>query len=79
MPVVTLDLHGQALLVNDQTGIRCSATSPATTITELKDALTDLYHNPAKVSSMSVEAMEFAKKQTWPEKINTIIEQYYPC
>jgi glycosyltransferase involved in cell wall biosynthesis len=79
MPVVTLDLHGQALLVNDKTGIRCSAVSPGVAISELKEALLRLYNEPALVSKMSAEAIRFARKQTWPEKIATIVENYYPC
>jgi len=78
MPVITVNLHGQALLVNDETGIRCTVISPELTITELRDAVLQLYNNPAKVTEMSNQAVKFARKQTWPERINNIVKQYYP-
>jgi glycosyltransferase involved in cell wall biosynthesis len=78
MPIVTLNLHGQALLVNDDTGIRCEATTPEATIAELKEALIYLYNNPTEVTKMSHKAVKFAKQQTWPEKIAAIVRDYYP-
>lgn len=78
MPVITLDLHGQALLVNDQRGIRCKVSSPENAIQDLKNALIELCRHPAKVTQMSEEAMKFALQQTWPAKIEAIVEQYYP-
>ncbi|MCC8426153.1 glycosyltransferase family 4 protein [Mucilaginibacter sp. UR6-11] len=77
-PVVTLNLHGQALLVNDDTGIRCNVTTPDATVLALKDALLDLYNNPDKITKMSHEAVKFAKKQTWPAKIAAITKDHYP-
>jgi glycosyltransferase involved in cell wall biosynthesis len=78
MPTVTLNLHGQGLLVNDKTGIRCNVTTPDATIAELKEALLHLYNNPAEITQMSHAAAAFAKQQTWPEKIAGIVKEYYP-
>jgi glycosyltransferase involved in cell wall biosynthesis len=78
MPVVTLNLHGQALLVNDDTGIRCDVTTPEETILKLKEAIIDLHNNPGKVSQMSHEAAMFARKETWNERIYAIASHYYP-
>ncbi len=39
LPIVTLNLHGQGLMVNDETGIRCSAVTPGQTVNELKKLL----------------------------------------
>ncbi len=78
MPVITLNLHGQAVVVDDNTGIRCSVTSPEITVQELKEAVLELYHNPDKVSRMSVAAAQFAEKQKWPEKIDDTVKNYYP-
>jgi glycosyltransferase involved in cell wall biosynthesis len=78
MPVVTINLHGQAILVNDETGIRCSIESPEKTITELKAALIGLLENPKKVTEMSIAAAKFARQQTWSEKIAIITSTYYP-
>ncbi|MFD2872207.1 glycosyltransferase family 4 protein [Mucilaginibacter ximonensis] len=78
MPIVTIKLHGQAILVSDETGIRCSVDSPEKTIAELKDALIYLYDNPQKVTEMSYAAMKFGRTQAWPEKIAGITRNYYP-
>lgn len=78
MPVVTLDLHGQSLLVNDETGIRCPVTTPAQTVDELRKAIIYLYNNPQKVKQMSHAANKFAHTQTWPKKIAGIVADYYP-
>lgn len=78
MPVVTLNLHGQGFIVNDDTGIRCNAGSPEIAIHELKDAILKLANDPALIKKMSIAASAFASKQRWPVKINTIVEQYYP-
>ncbi|WP_299357415.1 glycosyltransferase family 4 protein [Mucilaginibacter sp.] len=78
MPLITLNLHGQAAMVSDDNGIRCSVESPAIAISELKEAVLSLYNNPTKVSNMSIEAARFANKQKWPEKIESTVNNYYP-
>ena len=78
LPIVTLNLHGQGFVVNDETGIRCSAVTPAQTIAELEEAIIDLYNNPAKVTKMSQAAYDFARKQTWSARISSIVEKHYP-
>jgi glycosyltransferase involved in cell wall biosynthesis len=77
LPVVTLNLHGQAIIVNDETGIRCKCETPDIAIEELKNAVIELQQNPSRVSQMSLAAFEFAKKQTWTIKIAEISRKYY--
>ncbi|MDB5121036.1 MAG: glycosyltransferase family 4 protein [Sphingobacteriales bacterium] len=77
LPIVTLNLHGQSLIVNQETGIRCSCETPEIAISELKEAVIQLFNNPETVRTMSQAAYKFAKKQTWTEKIETIIAKYY--
>lgn len=78
MPVITLNLHGQAVIVNEKTGIRCSVNSPMQTIDELKNAILHLYNKPILVNQMSVNAYEFAKEQTWNKKIDLVVSKFYP-
>jgi glycosyltransferase involved in cell wall biosynthesis len=78
MPVITLNLHGQAFIVNDETGIRADATSPQIAIKELKEAILKFYSKPELIKQMGAHAFEFASNQKWKVKINTIVEQYYP-
>jgi len=78
MPVVTINLHGQGFVVNDDTGIRCRCDTPEIAIAELEKAITDLYHNPAKVTAMSKAAHAFARKQTWSARISELVKRHYP-
>jgi glycosyltransferase involved in cell wall biosynthesis len=78
LPIVTLNLHGQAIIVSDATGIRCSAETPEKTILELRDAILKLYNNPLLLNKLSANAYAFAKKQTWDKKIELIVNEYYP-
>lgn len=77
MPVVTINLHGQGVIVNDQTGIRCKCDTPQTAIQELSRSLQFLYANPEKVTEMSKAAYAFAKEQTWETKVSKTIQLYY--
>ncbi len=78
MPIVTLNLHGQSLIVNNETGFRCNCSTPEIAIQELHDAILKLYFNPTLVREMSIAAHQFALNQTWDKKIKTIVETYYP-
>jgi glycosyltransferase involved in cell wall biosynthesis len=78
LPVITNHLHGPGTIVNDATGIRCACETPEMAIAELKKAILHLYNNPEKVKAMSIAAHAFARRQNWPEKIDSIVNQYYP-
>jgi glycosyltransferase involved in cell wall biosynthesis len=78
LPIVTLNLHGQAIIVSDRTGFRCECPDPVAAVQNLASALLRLYHSPDLVTSMSREAHAFALKQTWKNKIENIVQLYYP-
>jgi glycosyltransferase involved in cell wall biosynthesis len=78
LPVVCLHLHGQAIIVDDTTGIRCKCDTPETAIENLKQAIIYLYNHPDKVRKMSEAAYNFAARQKWQHKIGAIVNQYYP-
>jgi len=79
LPVVTLNLHGQALIVNDETGIRCACDTPAIAIAALKDAILQLYKQPGTVYNMSIAAHNFSRQQNWNAKIDSIVNKHYPA
>lgn len=78
LPIVTLNLHGQALIVDDSTGIRVPCNAPEEAIPMLREAILRLYNTPGLVESMSMAAYDFADSQKWERKINKIVNQYYP-
>lgn len=78
MPIITLNLHGQSILVNNETGFRCSSDSPEQAIQELKDVITKLNENSDLFSKMSESAYALAIKNTWENKIDFIVKNSYP-
>lgn len=78
MPVVTLELHGQALIVDTDRGFKCKCDTPELAIANLKNAILELYNNPELVKQKSAGAYNFANKNKWEEKISNIVSQYYP-
>ena len=77
MPVITLDLHGQAVIVNDETGIKCECSNPEETIQLLKDAILTFYNNPDLIEEKGKAAFLFAREQTWDKKIDMIVSNFY--
>lgn len=77
MPVVTLDLHGQGLIVEADRGFKCACTTPDMAIENLKCAILELYDNPALIERLSAGAFRFASSQAWDEKIDSIVDHFY--
>ncbi len=77
LPVVTLNLHGQAELVNDSTGIRVPVTDPETVASELANAIEWMYYHEDERMEMGLNAFRFAQKQNWESKVGHIIDKYY--
>ncbi|MEZ0486592.1 glycosyltransferase family 4 protein [Fibrella aquatica] len=77
LPVVTLDMHGQAELVNESTGIRVAVTDRETVATNLGKAIEWMYYHPEERLTMGANAYEFASKQAWEVKIRRMVKTYY--
>lgn len=77
LPVVTLNIHGQAELVNNSTGIRVPVTDAESVASELAKAVEWMYHNPDQRITMGLNAYRFASQQTWESKICRLINTYY--
>ena len=77
LPVITLDLHGQAQIVQEDTGIKCTVKSVDAAIDELKKAVLLLYNDRERLEELSKNAFLFAKEQTWARRISYITSRYY--
>ena len=77
LPVVTLDLHGQAELVNATTGIRVPVTEPEAVATGLGQAIEWLYYHEAERQEMGLNAFHFAQQQRWEYKVGRLVAKYY--
>ena len=79
MPVVTLDIHGQAELVNGDNGIKIPVNTPEQVVNNLARAVEWLYYNPAQRLEMGRQAYAFSQNQVWDKKINLFTDQLYPA
>ncbi len=77
LPVVTLDLHGQAELVDHSTGIRVPVADPETVASDLAKAIEWMYYNEDKRADMGRNAFRFAQQQNWEAKVSHITQKYY--
>lgn len=77
LPVITLNLHGQSVIVNDEIGMVCDCLTPNIAIQSLKNAILEFYHYPDIVLKKGNAAHEFALKQNWEKKIGYIVDNYY--
>ncbi len=78
LPVITLDLHGQALMVNQDTGIKCSIDDPEQTVQEIVSAIQFFLEHSNEIIRLGKNAHKFAILQTWDKKIDQIVSKYYP-
>jgi glycosyltransferase involved in cell wall biosynthesis len=77
LPIVTLKLHGQDAIVNEEVGIKCPAIEPLETVNALKNAILSLYFDREKLNKMSQAAFQYAKKQTWDNQIQQVVNKFY--
>ena len=78
LPVITLDLHGQGLMVNTERGFKASVESPSKTIEELSNYIIELYKDRKLLQQLSKAASTFALEQTWEKKVKKLVGAYYP-
>lgn len=77
LPIVTINIHGQSFIVNDDTGFRCACNTAEEAILNLKSSILKLYTNPNLLTKMSISAHEFALKQNWNSKIDEAVKRSY--
>jgi glycosyltransferase involved in cell wall biosynthesis len=77
LPVITLDLHGQSLLVMEDRGIKCKVSTPEKTTAEIAEAIMKLAAEPELRIKLGARGFAFAQTQVWPTKVAAIIQAYY--
>jgi glycosyltransferase involved in cell wall biosynthesis len=78
LPVITLDLHGQGEIVNDETGIKIPAIDPEETVDKLAESILELSSDNLKFNRMRHAAFDFARQHTWNNKIKELTAKFYP-
>jgi glycosyltransferase involved in cell wall biosynthesis len=77
LPVITLDLHGQAELVSERTGLKIPVSDEEQVTTDLAKAIEWMYHHPEDRQEMGKAGYEFTKTLVWDTKIRTFIDELY--
>ncbi|MGZ5245830.1 MAG: glycosyltransferase family 4 protein [Flavitalea sp.] len=78
LPVITLDLHGQAEIVNEETGIKVLANEPVETVNLLASSILELSKDEERFNRMRHAAFDFARNHTWDKKIRELTDKFYP-
>ncbi|SFE65074.1 glycosyltransferase family 4 protein [Spirosoma endophyticum] len=79
LPVVTLELHGQAELVSPETGLKVTVSDEDQVTAELAKAIEWMFAHPDQRLAMGRAAYTFAQSQVWDAKIRTFIDDLYPA
>jgi glycosyltransferase involved in cell wall biosynthesis len=76
LPVITLDHFGARDFVPREAGFKIPVTSPEHTKAKIAEALEILWNSPSLRISMGKAAYEFAKTQSWDQKVIQIENIY---
>ena len=79
LPIVTIDIHGQAEIVNDETGIRVPVTTPDQVAADLARAIEWMAAHPTKRLEMGRNGYQFALTQLWEKKVRLFVDDWYPA
>lgn len=77
LPVITLDMHGASLAVRPDCGIKIKPTTKENTAADIAKAITRFYEEPEFRKQCSLNAYNYAKGNTWENKIDLITSQFY--
>jgi glycosyltransferase involved in cell wall biosynthesis len=77
LPVITLDIHGSALAVSNDCGIKIKPTTKENTALDIARAVTRMYKDVEFRKKCSVNAYNYAKGNTWERKVHLITSQFY--
>jgi glycosyltransferase involved in cell wall biosynthesis len=77
LPVITLDMHGASLAVRSDCGIKIKPSTKENTASDIAKAITRFYEDPAFRKQCSVNAFNYAKGNTWENKVDLITSQFY--
>jgi glycosyltransferase involved in cell wall biosynthesis len=77
LPVITIDLHGQSEIVNNENGIKVNVQNPEETISTLVKEIEQLQQNDQLYNKMRHGAFSFARQLTWEKKVANLTSLYY--
>ncbi|HEY9621761.1 MAG TPA: glycosyltransferase family 4 protein [Crinalium sp.] len=76
MPIITLDHHGAKDSVPANAGIKIPIMNPTDTVNAMARAIEYMYEHPEERLAMGQAGYEYAKTQTWTQKVLKISKYY---
>ena len=77
LPIITLNMNGAKNFLTDNISVRASVDEPETTVDEISEAIISLTTNKQLRLEMSKNAYEFAQHNTWNERIDYVVNEFY--
>lgn len=77
LPIITLDIHGSSLSVPENCGIKVKPLSAGQTANKIAEAIGKFHDNPEFRKSCSENAFQYAKQNTWKNKVSHVTERFY--
>ncbi|WP_298487925.1 glycosyltransferase family 4 protein [uncultured Maribacter sp.] len=78
LPIITLDLNGASLLVDDTRGIKIPVKDSEQIVLDFAKAIIALSKDSVRLEQMSNNAFDYSKQFIWEDKIKDIADKYYP-
>jgi glycosyltransferase involved in cell wall biosynthesis len=76
LPIICLDHNGAGDVVNEECGIKIPLKKPQEVISQLAEAITLCYDDRNKLSLLSNNAMNKAKKYLWSYRAQELAKYY---
>jgi len=77
--VISFDQFGAALMINETVGIKIPLEDDLTALQErIANTIRDLIRNPDRVKTMSDNALTYASRFTWENKMASILKDSKP-
>lgn len=77
LPIITLNINGQATGVPDECGIKVTPETKEQTLDDIKDAIIKMYSDPDYREACARASYSYSKNNRWSNRIDEIVSNYY--
>ena len=77
LPVIVLNIHGAALGVPDNCGIKVTPVTKDSTVTDIATAITRMYEDVHFRMECSQNSFKHSSNNTWENRVQEVIEKFY--
>ena len=77
LPVIVLNIHGAALGVPDNCGIKVTPVTKDSTVTDIAAAITRMYEDVHFRMECSQNSFKHSSNNTWENRVQEVIEKFY--